>query len=43
MKAICHSVNVEGMLILLGGGGNTSMLHVVMELFVLRSGGDPKT
>ena len=31
-KAFCCSVNVDGVVILLGGGGDTSKLHVVTEL-----------
>ena len=30
---ICCSVNVDGVLVLLGGGGDTSTLHGVIELF----------
>ena len=32
MKAFCHSMNVDGVVILLGGGGDTSTLHVITEL-----------
>ena len=32
MKAICHSVNVEWVGIVLAGGGNTSTLHVIIEV-----------
>ena len=31
MLAICCSVNVDGVVVLLGGGGDTSILHVVIE------------
>ena len=30
MKAFCCSVNVDGVVNLLGGGGDTSILHVVI-------------
>ena len=32
MKAICHSVNVDGVGMVLAGGGDTSTLHVIMEV-----------
>ena len=32
MKAICHSVNVDGMEMVLTGGGDTSTLHVIKEV-----------
>ena len=32
MNALCCSVNVDGVVILLGGGGDTSTLHVVTKL-----------
>ena len=32
IKALCCSVNVDCMVILLGGGGDTSTLHVVTKL-----------
>ena len=32
MNVICHSVNVDGVVVLFGGGGNTSALHVVIEI-----------
>ena len=32
MNAFCHYVNVDGVVILCGGGGNTSTLHVVIKL-----------
>ena len=35
----CHSVNVYGVVVLLGGGGDTATLHAVMELC---GGGDQK-
>ena len=31
-NVICHSVNVERVVVLLGGGGNTSTLHAVTKL-----------
>ena len=31
MKAFCSSVNVDGVGIVLAGGGNTSTLHVITE------------
>ena len=30
MNAICCSVNVDGMVVVLGGGGDTSTLHIVL-------------
>ena len=42
-NAICCSVNVDRVVASLGGGGDTLTLHVVIELFALRNGGDPKT
>ena len=32
MNALCCSMNVDGLVILLGGCGDTSILHVVIEL-----------
>ena len=32
MNAICHSVNVDGVVVLFGGGRYTSTLHAVIEL-----------
>ena len=32
MKVFCHSVNVDGVLVLLGGSGGPSTLSVVTEL-----------
>ena len=32
MNAICNSMNVDGMLVLLGSGGTTSTPHAVNEL-----------
>ena len=32
MKGICCSVKVDGVVVQLGGGGDTSTLHVVIEL-----------
>ena len=32
MKAICHSVKVDGVGMVLAGGGDTSTLHVIMEV-----------
>ena len=32
MKAVAHSVNADRVGILLGGGGDTSTLHVITEL-----------
>ena len=43
MKAFCHSVNVHGVVVLFAGGGNTKPLYVVIKLFVVTGGGDPKT
>ena len=35
MKAFCCSVNVDGMGIVPAGSGDTQVLHVVFELFLL--------
>ena len=35
MNAVCHSVNIDGVVALLGDGGNTSTLHVVIKLVAL--------
>ena len=44
MKAIfCHSENIHGVVVLCSGGGDTSTLFVLTELFVPTGGGDPKT
>ena len=43
MNAFCHSMNVHGMVVLFAGGGDTWPLYVVIKLFVLTGGGDPKT
>ena len=43
MKAFCHSVNVHGVVVLFAGGGDTSTLHVITQLFALRGGGERKT
>ena len=32
MKAFCCSVNADAVVIVLSGGGDTSILHVIMEL-----------
>ena len=32
MKAICHSVNVDGVGMVLAGGGDISTLHVIMKV-----------
>ena len=32
MNAFCHSVNVDGVVTLSEGSGDTSTLHVVIEL-----------
>ena len=32
MNAICHSMNVDEVVALSKGGGNTSTLHVVIKL-----------
>ena len=32
MNDICHSVHVDGMVILLGGGGDTLTVHAVIKL-----------
>ena len=32
MKVICHSVNVKGVGMVLAGGGDTSTLHVIMDI-----------
>ena len=29
---ICHSENVDGLVVIFGGGGDTSTLHAVIEL-----------
>ena len=43
MKVFCRSVNVHGVVNLFSGGGDTSTLFVLTELFVPTGGGDPKT
>ena len=35
-NAICHSVNVDNVVVLHAGGGDTSTLHVVIEVFAFR-------
>ena len=35
MKAFCRSVNVHGVVVLFTGGGDTSTLNVITELFEL--------
>ena len=40
-KAFCHSVNVDGVVVLFADGGDTSPLYVIIELFVLTGGGGP--
>ena len=42
MNVICHSVNIDGVVVLLGGSRGTSTLHAVIELFAFRSGGTQK-
>ena len=32
MHAVCHSVNIDGVVVLLGDGGDTSTLHAVIKL-----------
>ena len=32
MRAVSHSVNADGLEILLGGGGDTSTLHAITEI-----------
>ena len=43
MKAFCGSVNVHWVVVLFSGGGDTSPLYVLIELFLATGGGDPKT
>ena len=43
MKAFCYSVNVDGMVVLFAGGGDTSALYVVIKHFIVAGGGNPKT
>ena len=43
MNAFCHSVNVHGVVVLFADGGDTETLFVVIKLFVVTCGGDPKT
>ena len=46
MKAFCCSVNIHGLVVLFAGGGDTSTLHVITELFELfapRGGVEQKT
>ena len=43
MKAFYHSVNVDGVVVLCAGGGDTLALYVVIEIFVVTGGGDFKT
>ena len=40
MKAFCGSVNVHGVVVLFAGGGDTSPLHDVIELFSVTCGGE---
>ena len=42
-KIICCSGNVHGVAVLFAGGGDTYPLYVVIKLFVLTGGGEPKT
>ena len=42
-SSICHFANVDGVVVLFVSGGNTSALHVVIQLIALRSGVDSKT
>ena len=41
-KAFYHSVNVHRVLILFAGGGDTQPLDVIIKLFVVTGGEDPK-
>ena len=46
MNAICHYVNVDGVLVPLASDGDTPTLHVVIKFFelsALRSGESSKT
>ena len=43
MNAFYHSMNVDGVVILLGGGDNTTLQLNLFELFALRIGGDSQT
>ena len=43
MNAICHAVNLDGVVVLFGGGGNPTTLHAIIKLFALRSGEDTET
>ena len=43
MKAFCGSVNVHWVVVLLLGGGDTSPEYVLIKLFLVAGGGDPKT
>ena len=45
MEAFCRSVNVHGVVVLFAGGGDTSTLNVITELFehfAPRGGGPPQ-
>ena len=42
-KPFYHSVNVNRVVVLFVSGGGTQVLHVVIKLFLLGGGGDPKT
>ena len=42
-KAFCPSVNVHGVEVLFAGGGDSSTLHVITELFALRGSRERKT
>ena len=43
MNAIYCSVNVDGIVVLLGGGGDAPTPHAVITLFALRGDGNRKT
>ena len=43
MKAFCCSVNVQGVVVLFAGGGDTYPLYAVIKLVVLTGAEDSKT
>ena len=43
MKAFSTCVNVHWVVVLLSHGGDTSPLYVLIKLFLVAGGGDPKT
>ena len=43
MKAFCCSVNVHGVVVPFTGGGNTIPLYIIIKLFLVKGGRNPKT